>query len=263
MKKVFDKDFLFLEEDIRILISSYEKEGNLVKDDRNKLKEFKLNGLNIMIKSFKVPNLFNKIIYNFFRKGKAQRSFEHANLLISKGIKTPKPIGYFEEKSILFFKRSFYVCNRIEYDFSMRVVVNNLNKIENKKILKMFVKFTFDLHQKNVHFLDHSPGNTLVKIKNDKIYFYLIDLNRMEFKKLSIKDRLINFSTICAHNQNKELVELISNEYSNLIKIDKNYAFKVIWENMLKYNSSRNFKKKLKKYFKFFFFSKAKDAHIS
>ena len=39
MKKVFDKDFLFLEEDIRILISSYEKEGNLVKDDRNKLKE--------------------------------------------------------------------------------------------------------------------------------------------------------------------------------------------------------------------------------
>ena len=62
MKKVFDKDFLFLEEDIRILISSYEKEGNLVKDDRNKLKEFKLNGLNIMIKSFKVPNLFNKII---------------------------------------------------------------------------------------------------------------------------------------------------------------------------------------------------------
>ena len=54
-----------------------------------------------------------------------------------------------------------------------------------------------------------------------------------------------------------------SKEYSNLIKIDKNYAFKVIWENMLKYNSSRNFKKKLKKYFKFFFFSKAKDAHIS
>jgi len=53
---------------------------------------------------------------------------------------------------------------------------------ENEIILRQFTKFCFDLHEKGIEFLDHSPGNTLIKKVGDQQYaFYLVDLNRMNF----------------------------------------------------------------------------------
>lgn len=250
MIKVFDKRFLYLEFEIDNLIKKFDSEGNSIKDSRNKLKEFKCNGVDVIIKSFKVPIFLNKIIYNFLRKGKAKRSFEHAKKLIENKINTPKPIAFYEEKTRFFLKRSFYVCEKINYDFSMRYVIENLNNFTNRKIVKLFVKFTCDLHKKNINFLDHSPGNTLIQKKNDEIFFYLVDLNRMKFKRLSVKERLINFSRLCAHTKSKELVRLISKEYSIITNIDENFAFKIIWNNMLKYRIPYDLKKKIKRHFK-------------
>ena len=249
MIKVFDKRFLYLEFEINNLIKKFDSEGNSIKDSRNKLKEFKCGDVNIIIKSFKKPILINKIIYNFFRKSKAKRSFQHAKLLIAKNINTPKPIAFFEEKTNFFLKESFYVCEKIEYDFSMRKVIENLHEYENQKIIKLFVKFTFHLHEKNINFLDHSPGNTLIVRKNDEIFFYLVDLNRMKFEKMSTKKRLINFSRLCAHTKSRELANLISSEYSDIYGIDKKFAFNIIWKNMLKYRIPYDLKKRLKKYF--------------
>lgn len=249
MKKVFDKNFEFIESEIDDIIVNFENQGKSIKMSRNILKEFNCKNFKIVIKSFKKPILINKIIYNFFRQSKAKRSFQHAKLLIAKNINTPKPIAFYEEKNNFFLKKSFYVCEKIEYDFSMRQVVENLDKYENQKIIKLFVKFTFHLHEKNINFLDHSPGNTLIVRKNDEIFFYLVDLNRMKFEKMSLEKRLINFSRLCAHTKSKELANLISSECSNIYGINKKYAFNIIWKNMLKYRIPYDFKKKLKKYF--------------
>lgn len=66
---------------------------------------------------------------------------------------------------------------------------------EHDKILRQFTKFCFDLHEKGVEFLDHSPGNTLIKKIDENNYaFYLVDLNRMNFhNQMDFEQRMNNF----------------------------------------------------------------------
>ena len=65
-----------------------------------------------------------------------------------------------------------------------------------------------------MNFLDHSPGNTLIINNGNKNYdFYLIDLNRMKFEKLSIKKRMDNFKKMWL---SKLMVQIISKKYAQL-----------------------------------------------
>jgi len=73
MKKVFQNKYISFEKEIDQLIASYNEKGEQLKDARNKLKIFDLKDFKVNIKSFKVPNSINQIVYRFFRKGKAQR----------------------------------------------------------------------------------------------------------------------------------------------------------------------------------------------
>jgi len=256
MKKKIDRNYKFLESQIDDLIYNFKKDGVLIKDSRNKLKKFNCGGINIVVKSFKTPNTFNKIIYRFFRKGKAQRSFENAQKLIIRGIKTPRPIAFYEEKTCLFLKSSFYVCEYINHDFTIREPLKNFELNKNQKIIKLFVKFTFFLHENNVNFLDHSPGNTLIKLKNNKIEFYLVDVNRLKFIKMKKYNRLANFSRI---SKNKNIIKLIAKEYSNLYKLNYEYTYKTIWKNILNFRLWFNLKKGIKNHF----FSKSINKHTS
>ncbi len=246
MKKIINNKYKFLEKDLEKFIQLFDKKGEIIKDSRNTLKKFNCNEISLVIKSFQTPNFFNKVIYNFFRKGKAQRSFEHAKRLISIGINTPEPIAYFEERTCLFLKRSFYISEYISYDFSIREVINNFELKKNKKIIEAFTEFTFKLHENNINFLDHSPGNTLIKFEDEKPKFYLVDINRMKFENMKSSKRLGNFSRI---SKNNEVIKLISNEYSNLSGLDYEKTFDSIWKNILKFRYRFNLKKRFKNYF--------------
>src|SRR5690606_30655230 len=92
------------------IILNYDVEGeNYGNQDRNSLKLFKFKDMTVNVKSFKVPNIFNQIAYRFFRKSKAQRSFEYANRLGKLGIGTPQPMAYYEFTNAFLFKKSYYV----------------------------------------------------------------------------------------------------------------------------------------------------------
>ncbi|MBT3588960.1 MAG: Kdo domain containing protein, partial [Flavobacteriaceae bacterium] len=151
--------------------------------ERNTIKNVTVQNLDLNIKSFKVPHLVNRIAYSFFRKSKANRSFDYANDLIKKGIKTPKPFAYFEYSNLKLLHKSFYVSEQLSYDLTYRELITGLNYPDYDNILREFTRFTFDLHEKGVNFLDHSPGNTLIKKNKNtgKYDFYLVDLNRMNF----------------------------------------------------------------------------------
>src|SRR5690606_12003186 len=126
-------------------------------------KLFKLEDKTLNVKSFKVPNAINKVVYRFFRKSKAQRSYEYANKLVQLGIGTPQPIAYFELPKALTFYKSYYISEHAAYDFTYRELNHDFEMESHEAILRAFTRFTFDLHQKEVHFLDHSPGNTLIQ----------------------------------------------------------------------------------------------------
>jgi len=248
MKKVFHPKYQDFEFEIEGFINFFDSSGENIKDARNKLKLFQLNDVVVNIKSFKIPNLINQIVYKFFRKGKAQRSFEFAKKLKTLGIGTPQPIAYYENSSALLFKRSFYVSEQLKYDLTFRELSSNLDYPSHENILRAFTRFTYNLHEKGVHFLDHSPGNTLIVQKESDYDFYLVDLNRMRFESMDFDTRIKNFSRLTTH---KSMVEVMSDEYAKCSGNNYEKIFKLMWKSTQEFQSKFKRKKRLKKMLKF------------
>lgn len=177
-------------------VNNFDISGKKFDDrNRNSLKIFEVNGQLVNIKSFKTPNIINQVVYRTIRSSKAHRSFENANKLLCKGVLTPKPIAYFEEEGF-FFGKSYYVSEHLQYDLTFRELCHDSSYIGNEEMLSAVALFTYSLHEKNIHFLDHSPGNTLIKIKEEGFDFYLVDLNRMKFRRMDFKTRMDNFARL-------------------------------------------------------------------
>ena len=216
--------------------------------ERNIIKILKFNGININIKAFKIPNIINQVVYSFFRKSKAQRSFEYAIELKNLGIGTPKPIAYFEYKSNSLFKKSFYVSEQQDCDLTYRELTTNFDYSDYDDMLRAFTRFTYNLHEKGIHFLDHSPGNTLIKKKDKSYDFYLVDLNRMNFGPLDFETRIKNFAKLTIH---KSMVEIMSDEYAKCIGKPYDKIFDLMWKETEAFQYRFHRKKRLKKRLKF------------
>lgn len=216
MRLVVNPRFENQKPEIKGFIENFDLSGKMfVNGQRNKIKLFELNHITLNIKSFKVPNLINRIAYKFFRKSKAQRSYEFAMRLLENGIGTPEPVAYSEVSSWWSIGKSFYVSEQLSVDLTYRELVEIPNYPDAENILRQFVRFTFLLHEKGIEFLDHSPGNTLIKKRDDGLYdFYLVDLNRMNFHKvLDFNTRMKNMSHLTPQ---KKMVDLMSHEYARL-----------------------------------------------
>src|SRR5690606_35783269 len=150
-----------------------------------------------------------QIAYKFLRKSKAQRSFEYACKLQNLKVGTPQPVAYFENASFWLFKKSFYVSEQLECDLTYRDLVHNFSYPDFETILREFTRFTYSLHEKGVIFLDHSPGNTLIKKEKSGYSFYLVDLNRMQFGKPDFETRMKTFARVSQH---KQMAEIVSDE---------------------------------------------------
>jgi len=223
-------------------INSFENEFN--SGERNSIKKIKLSDKTLIIKVFKIPNIVNQIVYRYFRKSKARRSFEYATKLINLNINTPTPIAYLEYFTILGLKKSYYISEFVDCDLTYRELTLQSGSVENEVILRAFTKFTYELHEKEITFLDHSPGNTLIIKKNKGYDFYLVDLNRMKFGKLDFEDRMKNFSRLTPE---KEMIQLMSEEYAELSGENFEKVFKSMWFHTQKFRKKFQRKLRLKK----------------
>ncbi|NJY63304.1 Kdo domain containing protein [Salinimicrobium sp. CDJ15-81-2] len=214
-------------EQIDMLLQNFDSEGTLLGSGaRNRIKIFSYGEIQLNVKSFKVPNPVNRVVYRFFRKSKAERSFEYAHLLLKKGLHTPFPVAYAVEKSPLFFKNSFYVTEHLPYDLRYRDLVQQPEYPLREEIIRAFTRFTFELHEKGVEFLDHSPGNTLIQRKKKGYKFFLVDLNRMNFKTLSFEERMKNFSRL---SPQRDMVKIMASEYAQLVNRPESEVFERMW----------------------------------
>ena len=249
MKIVISNNYQRSKDKIVKLIKNFNLKGIHINDGkRNSIKVFDLNGKDVNIKSFKIPNTVNKIVYWFFRKSKAERSFEYASHLISNNIGTPFPIAFAENKLGLTFKDSYYVSEHLDCDLTFRELVTNPAYPNHEEILRAFTRFTFKLHEQKIEFLDHSPGNTLIQLNNGDYKFFLVDLNRMKFKKLNFEKRMKNFSRL---TPKKEMIRVMANEYANLINKPETEVFEKMWFFTNQFQDKFQRKKELKKKLKF------------
>ena len=207
---------------------NFEQEGKILADgNRNQIKIFDLDDTQITIKAFKVPNFVNKIAYQYFRKSKAQRSYEYACKLLDLGVLTPFPIGYGIASNGLLFGKSFYACKLVNADATFRTLINEEHFPDRIEILKAFTRFTYVMHEKQIHFLDHSAGNTLIVTTENGYEFYLVDLNRMEFKPLDFETRIQNFARL---TPKKEMVDIMAEEYARVGNYDMEQTKAAMWK---------------------------------
>ncbi|RYY68756.1 MAG: lipopolysaccharide kinase [Chitinophagaceae bacterium] len=232
------------------IIRRFHEQGTLVGDGtRNVVKYFNINGRNVNFKSFKEPNLFNKIVYRYFRKSKARRSFENARYLLSCGLQTPEPLAYLEYNDLLGLHSSYYICRQLDNVVELRNVINDPHYPERENIIKAYTRYFFSMHEKGIEFLDNSPGNSLVEKEGDQYKIFLVDLNRMNFKKsLSLGERMGNFARLTT---DAEVMRTIANEYALLSNhpFDDLYARIIANAGRFKKQKSRkkSFKKKLRR----------------
>lgn len=237
--------------DILSLIKNFSTSGQLFGNgQRNVIKLFDIEGVTVNIKSFKIPNIINKVAYRYFRKSKARRSYEYATILLEKGIGTPQPMAFLENFNFIGLQDSYYVSEHLDADLTYRELVEIPDYPDHDNILRQFTRFSFELHEKGIEFLDHSPGNTLIKKKEDGNYeFFLVDLNRMEFHDaMSFEMRMKN---LCRLTPVKEMVAVMSNEYSKLYSESEEKTFETLWKYTADFQEKFYRKKRLKKKLKF------------
>ncbi|WP_179320598.1 lipopolysaccharide kinase InaA family protein [Winogradskyella helgolandensis] len=236
-------------EKLDYFIQNFETEGTPFGDQkRNSLRLFKLKDFQVNIKSFKIPNIVNQIAYKFFRKSKAQRSYEYGLELKKRGIGTPEPIAYYEFKTLFLFKKSYYLSEQVDCDLTYRELTHDFNYPDYDAILRAFTRFTYQLHEKGIKFLDHSPGNTLIKKVADGYEFFLVDLNRMEFKPMSFEDRIKNFDRLTIH---KSMVEVMSDEYAKVSGEDYDKIVNIMWDATEAFQAKHHKKQRIKKKLRF------------
>lgn len=240
-----------MDEKLNWIIENFANSGEIFFDGkRNTIKIFPYRDGIINVKSFKIPIILNGIIYKYFRKSKARRSFENANLLFSKGIGTPKPIAFKENFKGILLRDSYYVCEHLEHDFIFENIFHDLPNLDKDKMLRGIAQFTFNLHEKGIEFLDHSQANTLIKIDSEGNYkFFLVDLNRMKFHdSISFETRMKNMHKL---TPDKEMIRVISNEYAKLYGQSEEKVFNALWKYTQDFFNYFNKKQALKKKIKF------------
>ena len=60
---------------------------------RNVVEKVCMQGKEYVVKTYKRPNLFNRLVYTYLRKTKAKRAFLNAQHLLELDIETPTPVA--------------------------------------------------------------------------------------------------------------------------------------------------------------------------
>jgi len=243
-----DSHFQKFAPNLKQMVEKFKTSGQLFGDGkRNTIKLFELEDIKVNIKSFKVPHLINSVVYKCFRKSKARRSYEYAVRLLENGIGTPQPIAYFENANWLGLKDSYYVSEHLDADLTYRELIHQPDYPDHENILRQFTRFTFNLHEKGIEFLDHSPGNTLIKKEeNGQYQFYLVDLNRMNFyASMDFEQRMRNLRRL---TQKKKMIAVMSNEYAKYYTSQSEaFIFEKMWEETSRFRAGFEWKKRIKK----------------
>ena len=222
-------------------IQSYFKSSkNSIHKARNEIKVIDFEDESLVIKSFKVPHLINRVVYTFFRDSKAKKSYENS-VKIAKFV--PKPIGYIEFRKFALLNESYFVSENFKYDFTIREVLKNIDFLNRELIFKEFAEFTFQLHDDGIFHLDYSPGNILIKKESANYIFKIVDINRMEFKPLSLDERLKNFSKLWAKDED---LKIIIKEYAQLSKANEPDCVKIALKYSQAHKDRKNVKKRLR-----------------
>ncbi len=239
-----DPNYIHLLPFVKNIKERFSDDSKIIHNARNVLKIFEVDHTKVVVKSFKIPNIVNQIVYSFFRDSKAARSYMYSQKLIALGIATPKPIAFVEQRHFGLFKQSYYICEHFDFNFEIRAVLKDATFLDRERIFKEFAEFSYRLHEAGVYHVDYSPGNVLIKKEGDHYTFMIVDVNRMEFIDFTNELRMKNLSRFSA---SKEDTKMIAELYAEASGLNSNWAVERLQFYHEKHQEYIKRKKKLKK----------------
>lgn len=242
----FQPEFSQLQPQFESIRSIFSGDTHSIHKARNELKIIELEGIKTVVKSFKVPHLINRIVYTFFRRSKAYKSYHNALRLQELGVSTPQPIALIEFFESGLLSNSYFISEHFDYDFTIRTPLLELLD-DRYAIFTAFASYTYDLHQKGVWHLDYSPGNILIKRTKSGYQFSIVDINRMEFREICPMEGCQNFNKLWASNDE---LKIMGREYARLSGLDEDLTIAEMQRHNDENKRTKNFKKQLKRWLK-------------
>lgn len=244
MKVRIHPDFINYEQFIRSIPKGKYIAQEVYCNQRNTVTKVEVEGRMFVIKKYKVPAFFNRIVYTWIRKSKARRSFEYADRLLSHGVETAPPVAYIEERKGFFFNIGYFISEYLPYPVLPKS--QELDKEERELLGQQFVEFTAHLHDIKIIHKDYNPNNVFYHKENGKYQFALVDINRMDFGKDSLKLWMQAVNQLCAEVE--DAVEFVQ-KYAEIRKLDVLTCLIVLFKNRRARRSRDKMKVAFKKAF--------------
>ena len=188
MKIVVDERFQHLAVEIgRLPQMMDEGQGQTVYNSRNRVVRFIMGEQPMMVKRFKRVNLVQQVVYTFFRKTKAERAFRFASEFLQRGIDTPQPVAYMEQRHHGLFTTGYFVSLEVpgtETSLLLREVHDyppDLAEAVARQVVRMHSRGVLhgDLNLSN--FLLAPTPSPFTDEGTDGHHFIMIDTNRSHF----------------------------------------------------------------------------------
>ena len=208
---VVNPAYIHLRDWIKEIPSIFPNQGETIYKARNELKVLDTDYGKIVVKSFRIPHIINRFAYSFLRLSKAERSYNYSLEILKRGFQTPQPIAYLELFKAGLISESYYISGYTDYLLMRNFTFTKKLTEEDIEILKAFARFTADLHVKKIYHSDYSPGNILYKKEVDNIHFVLVDVNRVQFRKVTEAMAYKSFSRL---DFSIEMLEITAREYA-------------------------------------------------
>jgi len=194
MKLHLDPAFSRLHGFVEAIPRFFAHSGVVLHDGRNMIRMFETEAGRVTVKRYRRPNLFNRIVYTFLRKSKAQRAYEHAERLRAAGVDTPEPVAWIETRRCGLLEDAWFVCRYSDYA-SLSEATVRFPEADTRPLLTAFARFAATLHAKGILHGDFNHSNILYRRDPDTggYRFQLIDANRMRFRRrVSRREALVN-----------------------------------------------------------------------
>ncbi len=169
------------------------------------------DGRKVVVKRYKMPNSINRWVYGVLRKSKARRAYEFGLLLIEKGVDTPKPIAYMEQRLHGAMTWSWSVSEYVDatpfselYASLRQLAAEGDTQAEQQiqKLRQSLTQYVVQLEEKNVVPGDFNHANILVTEVEDDYHFSLVDINRMHIdKQATLHSTMKMYSQFCRSYQ--------------------------------------------------------------
>ena len=198
MKIFINPQYGHLREDIIRVVAGDYVAAKVYCHKRNVVEKVVMQGREYVVKTYKRPNLLNRVVYTFLRKSKAERAFLNARCLHGLGVDTPSPVAYVEVYKRWLFSRGYYIAEFVPYRTMRDAFVGVAPESDDVRLKRDFVNFTLSLHGKNVLPLDFNSGNIFYHydVAMGEYRFALTDINRMRFGR-----RPSVFEVMCSFEQ--------------------------------------------------------------